>query len=126
VPFQKPRILVVEDEPLVALLVKQYLDDLGCDCVGPVADIQTAEHQARNGTFDAAVLNLRLGGKDAYSVASILAYRDIPFAFASGVPHSGLDGAWKDRPYIEKPYTVADLRGLLVTLLKDGVGLRGI
>ena len=55
-PSRKPRILVVEDEPLIALFVKELLDDLNCECVGPIKDLPTAVHSARNGSFDAAIL----------------------------------------------------------------------
>ena len=78
-PSQKPRILLVEDEPLIALFVEELLNDLNCECVGPIKDLPNALHYASNGSFEAAILNLVIDGKNAYSVAEALAGREIPW-----------------------------------------------
>ena len=77
------RILVVEDEALIAMLVLDYLRDLGCICIGPYARLPEALHAAKTAPIDAAILNLVLQGKPAYEVADVLAKRGIPFVFAS-------------------------------------------
>jgi CheY-like chemotaxis protein len=123
-PSRKPRILVVEDEPLIALYVKELLDDLNCECVGPIKDLPNAEHYASTGSFDAAILNLVIDGKNAYSVAEALAARGIPFAFASGVPHGEFEAQWRDRPHLAKPYGLEDVRLLVMKLLATGAGTR--
>ena len=121
-PSQKPRILLVEDEPLIALFVEELLDDLNCECVGPIKDLPNALQYASNGSFEAAILNLVIDGKNAYSVAEALADRGIPFAFASGVPHGAFEAQWKDRPYLSKSYGFEDVRLLAMKLLAAGAG----
>jgi CheY-like chemotaxis protein len=110
------RILVVEDEVLIAEMVKVMLDDLGCQCLGPITDLAVALVAARTEAFDAAILNLVIGGKNAYAVAEVVAERGIPFAFASGVPRASIDPRWQDRPYLAKPYVVADISRWLESL----------
>ncbi len=82
----KPRILVVEDEPLIAVFISELLDDLGCECIGPIGDLKNGMQQAENGSFDAAILNLLIDDKYTYPIAEVLVARGIPFGFASGVP----------------------------------------
>jgi DNA-binding response OmpR family regulator len=109
-------VLVVEDEPLIAMLVTDYLRDLGCACIGPYARLSEALQAAKTAPVDAAILNLVLQGQHAYEVAEVLAKREIPFVFATGMPHGGIDGAWADRPFMTKPYTQDDVRTLLLQL----------
>jgi DNA-binding response OmpR family regulator len=116
----RPRVLVVEDEPLIALMLEQHIDELGCDCLGPVGVLAQAMEIARNGSFSAAVLNLIIDEKPAYSVAAILAERGIPFGFVSGLPHGAFDDQWLGRPYLNKPYAFDDLRQFILDLLAAG------
>jgi len=111
------RILIVEDEPLIALALTEIVTELGFQCVGPVFDLTKALELATSETLDAAILNLIIQGGTAYGVAAILDSRNIPYAFASGVPHNGLESDWKDRPFIEKPYTLEDIRAILETFI---------
>jgi CheY-like chemotaxis protein len=110
------RILVVEDEVLIAEMVKGMLDDLGCQCLGPITNLELALAAARTESFDAAILNLVIGGENAYAVAEVVAERGMPFAFASGVPRSSIDPKWRDRPYLAKPYVTADISRWLESL----------
>ena len=110
------RILVVEDEPLIAESLTEIITDMGFECV-PAFDVATGLQMATTEVVDAAILNLVIQGGTAYGVAAILASRNIPFAFASGVPHDGLESDWKNRPYIDKPYSEDDIRSLLQQLI---------
>src|SRR5262249_39070058 len=83
----KPRILLVEDEPLVGMLLDEDLGELGFAVVGPVADVVSAVDVAGSADFEAAIIDLRLGQANAYPVAETLAARGIPFALTSGLPH---------------------------------------
>jgi DNA-binding response OmpR family regulator len=114
---RKPRVLVVEDEALIAVMIEDFLDLIGCECVGPISHLPTALKAAETETFDAAILNLVIGGKNAYAVAEILARREIPFAFASGVPRDSFEERWRSSPFLAKPYGVEDIRGVLTALL---------
>lgn len=118
----KPRVLVIEDETLVAIFVEQLLADLGCEVVGPLADMPTAVHAAETASIDAAILNLVIGGVHAYPVAEILISRNIPFGFASGVPHDGVAEAWRHHPFLSKPYLADELGRLLAQLIPQWRG----
>ena len=113
----KPRVLLIEDEVLIGIHVAQLLEEIGCEMIGPIADIPAAVQAAETGVIDAAILNLVIGGINAYAVADVLASRKIPFAFASGVPETDIDEAWKDRPFLSKPYLADDLRRMLSQLV---------
>src|SRR5580704_5752633 len=78
------RLLVVEDECLIALMMADHLIELGYTVVGPAFTISEALHLARVGSIDAALLDLNLHGVFAGEVADILSRRQIPFLFISG------------------------------------------
>ena len=113
------RILVVEDEPLVAMMVEDIL--LGEDVVviGPAASLVKALELVE-GEFDAALLDVNLAGERVYPVARRLQQRGIPFVFATG--YGGRDEEWGNMPNIlEKPYS----RGGVIAALEQALGLDG-
>ena len=110
--------MVVEDEVLLGMLLEDFLSELGCDCVGPRANLKEALQSARTETFSAAILDLILGHNTVYPVAELLVERGIPFAFATGMGRDGLATDWADRPCISKPYVLADVERLLDSLLR--------
>jgi CheY-like chemotaxis protein len=110
-------VFVLEDEPIIAMMVVQMLDVLGCDFIGPVSGLREGLHRAQTETFDAAILNLVIEGKKAYDVAEILARRGIPFGFASGAEHDPIAKEWFDRPFLTKPYSTQQLAHLLAQVL---------
>jgi hypothetical protein len=118
----KPRILVVEDEPLIAIDLAAFLVDMESECVGPIVDLSAALHHAGTNALDAAILNLIINGQHAYGVAEILETRNIPLGFASGVPHADIDGRWHDRPYLDKPYGPDEILDFVVRIIADGHG----
>src|SRR4030095_13766614 len=103
------RILVVEDEMLIAMEIEATLETLGCDIVGPVSTLETALQLAREMTLDAAILDITIRGGKSYPVAKELLSRDIPFALASGYGDWALPEAMRDRPRLTKPFTTAEL-----------------
>jgi len=119
---ERPRILVVEDEVLIGVLLQQMLDELGCECLGPIIHLNTAVEHAGSDAFDAAILDLIIHGEHAYPVADILVERGIPFGFASGVPRGGLDRKWASYPFLAKPFLIDDVR-TFVTRILTGSGL---
>jgi DNA-binding NarL/FixJ family response regulator len=118
---KRPRILLIEDEFLIAVSVQEMLEDLDCEVVGPIATLAEALDLCLTADADAAVVNLILQGKPAYAVATILAAREIPFGFASGVDHQLTDDSWKERPFLSKPYSASDLREFLKQVLPDHI-----
>jgi len=107
------RILVVEDEMLVSMLLEDMLADFGCSVVGPAPTIADAMPLATGAGIDAAVLDLNLGGDSIYPVADVLKARGVPFVFASGYGESGLSDAHRGAPMLQKPYRQADLERAL-------------
>ena len=103
------RILVVEDETLIAMEIEATLEALGCEIVGPVGTLETALQLAREMTLDAAILDVTIRGGKSYSVANELLSRDIPFALASGYGDWALPEAMRDCPRLTKPFTTAEL-----------------
>lgn len=98
-----PRVLVIEDEYLIAAMVADMLADLRCECVGPIATLETGIEAAKTEPCDAAIINLVIQGYHAYEVIEALAARNIPFCFASGAPQTNIREQWRDRPFMMKP-----------------------
>lgn len=103
------RILVVEDEMMIALLIEVTLQELGCVVVGPVSTLDAALLLAREATLDAAILDVTIRGGDVYPVAKALRDRGIPFVLASGYGDWALPEAVQDQPRLTKPFTPRDL-----------------
>ena len=92
------RILVVEDEMLIALLFEDILADFDCSVVGPALKISPALALAQTADIDAAILDVNLGGDSSFPVADILRQRGVPLIFASGYGSVGLPSEWQGRP----------------------------
>ena len=109
------RILVVEDEALVAMLVEDALADAGATVIGPAATVAEAlallEREAQ--VPHAAVLDLNLAGETSTPVADVLAARGVPFVVATGYGASGLPAGHADVPVLAKPYDPDDLTSTL-------------
>ncbi|WP_315975084.1 response regulator [Microvirga yunnanensis] len=86
----KHRILVVEDEAMVSMLLEDMVLDCGCEIIGPVATFDRALEFAREGEFDVAVLDINLGGTLSYPIAEVIRTRGIPVIFATGYGAAGL------------------------------------
>lgn len=110
------RVLLVEDEMMVALLLEDMLAELGHTVVGPLSRIDKAVEAARQQALDAAVLDVNLNGQAVYPVAEALAARGVPFVFATGYGSRGLCGAWRGRPVLQKPFQRHDLQRVLAAL----------
>jgi hypothetical protein len=116
------RVLLVEDEFLIAQMVADMLADLECVCVGPVMTMADGVKAAANADCDAAIINLIIQGEMAYPIVETLARREIPFCFASGVLPRGVEEKWRPRPFIRKPYVLAEVRAFLEQVLGDPSG----
>jgi len=113
------KVLVVEDEALVSMLVEDMLTDLGCAIVGPAAEIEEALKLAGSADIDAALLDVNLGGRPIFPVADALKARGVPFAFASGYGEAGLTEDHKGATVLQKPFREADLRRVLESLVSQ-------
>ena len=103
------RVLVVEDEGLVSMMIEEYLDGLGCEVAGAAARLKEALAMARTLDFDLAVLDVNLGGELSYPAAEALRERGVPFLFATGYGVAGLPDALRGAPVLPKPFRQAQL-----------------
>ncbi len=110
------RILVVEDEMLIGMLLEDMLADLGHEVVAVVPRVNEALVAAQNETFHLAILDVHLNGQAVFPVAEALIERGIPFVFATGYGERGLPEKYRDRPILQKPFAKADLERALNAL----------
>jgi DNA-binding response OmpR family regulator len=103
------RVLVVEDEFLVATLIEDMLTSAGCVVSGPIPRLAQALDAAHRGTFDAAVLDVNLAGDRIDPVADVLSQRNVPFVFVTGYTTGALPAVHAGRPHLCKPFKMADL-----------------
>jgi CheY-like chemotaxis protein len=107
------RVLVVEDEPAISMLIEDMLEDLGCKVAGVANTVASALALIQAGPADAAVLDVNLGRESIFPVADELTARGVPFLFSTGYGSAGIRPADRERPVLPKPFTQADLeRGL--------------
>ena len=114
------RIMIVEDEALVAMALRESLDELGFSVLGPFSRISEAMIALRNNRIDAAVLDVNLGGELIYPLADVLAADHVPFVFITGYGAEEIEPPLRQRPGPAK----ADRGGRLeirVRALADGI-----
>jgi DNA-binding response OmpR family regulator len=107
------RILLVEDELLVAMLLESILEDENCTTVGPYSDLGSALDAAHRETVDAALLDVNLAGKMVFPVAEVLASRGIPFLLLSGYGTKALPPERSHWPVCGKPFQAEELLTML-------------
>jgi CheY-like chemotaxis protein len=112
------RVLVVEDEMTIAMMVEDMLIDLGHEVVDLAMRLPRALELAEVADFDFAVLDLNLDGHKSFPVAEILAKRRIPFVFATGYGRSGVEPPFLDYPVLTKPFTIDELAGAIPETVK--------
>lgn len=110
------RVLVVEDEVIVAMQLEDLLSDMGCHVVGPACRLEDALELAEAGPLDAAVLDVNLNGRSVCPVAERLHARGVPIVYATGYGLAGCKGL-PEGPVLQKPYLPADLAVALRTVL---------
>jgi CheY-like chemotaxis protein len=111
------RILVVEDEYLIRMLLEDMLADLGYEVVGAVGTIAEATDLANKADFQCAILDVNLAGQEIYPVADILAARGVPFIFVTGYGEGSLADPYRGRPALQKPFQAEQLKSTLAGLL---------
>jgi len=108
------RVLVVEDEGPVALLIEDMLLELGCEIAASAADVDEACRLAAGENIDVALLDLNLGGCSSLPVAEILRRRDIPFVFSTGYGVARVPTEFQSYPSLAKPYVLSDLEAKIL------------
>lgn len=99
-------ILIVEDEPLIAMMLEDFLDSLGHTVSATCDNVEEAMGEANKGGFDLAILDVNLNGENVWPVASRLREQGIPFVIATGGHVDPPPPEFASVPVIEKPYTV--------------------
>ena len=112
------RVLVVEDEGAVALLIEDMLQDLGCEITASAGRLAEACRIAATAEIDLAVLDVNLDGQPVFPVAEILRKRQIPSIFSTGYGVSGLPREFIGHPVLGKPFSLKDLQQAITMVLK--------
>jgi CheY-like chemotaxis protein len=113
--FAGRRVLIVEDESLVAMLLETILEDMDCVPVGPAATVDEGLRIAQDDErIDAALLDVNVAGKQVFPVAQALKDRGVPFVFSTGYGEGGLPDEWRGQPTLQKPFTEAAVRDALM------------
>ncbi len=111
-----PRILIVEDEAVIAMALEMFLEELGAQVVATAGNIQDALHKATSEDFDIAFLDINLNGQKAHVLPGVLVRRHKPFAFVTGYGEQGVLEAHADAPVVAKPFSRAAISTALETL----------
>lgn len=110
------RVLVVEDEMLVLIMIEDMLGDLGCKSVMSAATVDKALALINAQAFDIALLDMNLNGEDSHPVAEALSARGVPFVYSTGNTGHSLRDGYSDRPVLKKPFKYEELTAILARL----------
>jgi DNA-binding response OmpR family regulator len=111
------RILLVEDETFVTMLLEDMLDELGCILAGAAASFPDGLRIAQTVEADAAILDVNLAGQEIFPIAERLVVRGVPVIFATGYDQEALPQRWRTAPVIRKPFSIEQVRAALGTVL---------
>jgi len=111
------RILLVEDEMMVAWMMEEMLAMFGCNVVGPAARVHEALAMVEVEAIDAAVLDVSLNGLKSFAVADALAERGVPFVFTTGYDKHSLPVSYQRFPLLQKPITPEQMADTLLQLI---------
>ena len=114
------RVLVVEDESMVCMMIEDWLATLGLEVVGAASGLEDAVQNAETLDFDIAVLDVNLEGRWSNPVADVLIRRRLPFIVATGYGVDALPGSLRGVPSLQKPFRQEDLERALRAALRPG------
>jgi CheY-like chemotaxis protein len=114
------RVLVVEDETLILMMIEGMLEDLGCTSITAAGTCDQAISLIQHQAFDAAMLDMNLDGRDSQAVADALAARGVPFVYSTGntTGHDIREG-FNGRAVLRKPFSFEELAAALLRLFPD-------
>jgi CheY-like chemotaxis protein len=112
------RVLIVEDELMIRMLLEDMLRELGYTIAAQAARVHEALQAASTAEFDLAILDVNLDGEPISPVADALAARGTPFIFATGYGERGLPEPYRDRPTLRKPFQMDSLERVLQSTLE--------
>jgi CheY-like chemotaxis protein len=112
-----PKILVVDDEPLIAMMIADWMTEQGLETLGPAHSVAQALALLETDAADAAILDVSLGDGDCYDLAEVLAAKGIPFAFATGHGADAMGQRFADVVTVSKPFDFEIVRSVVSKLL---------
>ena len=116
--MKDPRsILIVEDEPLIAMMLEDFIQSLGHRVSGNCDSVRTALKEVEKGDFDLAILDVNLKGESVWPVAAALRGRGTPFVLATGGHVDPPPAEFANVPTIEKPYTIDRVTPIIEAVL---------
>jgi len=117
-----PRVLVVDDEALIAMMMEDLLLDLGCAVVGPVGTVAAALELIAGATgataIDAAFLDINLRGEVVYPVATALSAAGVPYCFVTGYSEHGMLPPFDRDPVLAKPAQPQHIAAMLLRMIR--------
>lgn len=120
-PWKRPRVLLVEDEPLIAMALESVLGDAGYEVVGPATTCEQGLALASRHGIDCALLDIQLRGEDSESIAEMLTERRVPFAVTTGWPDDDLPSALsRSAALLRKPVGLAPLLAAVALMVSGG------
>ena len=112
------RLLLVEDEALIALMLEDMVEGMGCAVTGLAPRVALGVAMAETGHFDMAILDVNVAGENVEPVAERLAARGVPFIFATGYGLAGIAPDFARTPTLAKPYSPQDLEATLASVVE--------
>jgi CheY-like chemotaxis protein len=110
------RILIVEDEAIVALFIEDLVEELGHKVAGTVSRLKEAMERGKQGDFDLAILDVHLHGEDVFPFADLLVEQKTPFIFATGYGEHGIPEGLRGAPTLQKPFRPDELADMIAKL----------
>jgi CheY-like chemotaxis protein len=107
------RVLVVEDEILILMMIEDMLTDLGCKSIAIASKIDQAITLIDGQVFDTAMVDLNLNGMESYPIADALAEHDVPYFFSTGNSVTNVKDGYRDQDVLKKPFTFEQLSNML-------------
>jgi CheY-like chemotaxis protein len=114
------RILVIEDEAMVSMLIEDTLVDMGCVVVALASRVDDGLAKAQTLAFDAAILDVNLAGERSFGIAEALRIRKLPFVFATGYAMASIPEPLRNAPILQKPFSPVELERALLAALESG------
>ena len=119
-PLTTTRVLLVEDEVIIRMMLADMIEQLGHAVTAEAGELGRATELAQTGLFDLAILDVNLKGKMSFPAASILMERRIPLIFASGYATDSFPAAFRSMPRLQKPFRI-DTLARAIAAAREGV-----
>jgi CheY-like chemotaxis protein len=116
-PRHGGRVLVCDDNLLMADVVAEFLRECGLEPMGPVGRLESAMRMARERALDGAILDINLNGRPCFPICAILSARRIPFIFLTGYPQAAISIEYRAAPLVAKPFEPTEMKEVLAHML---------